>query len=272
MYRHGIFNDLSNNDYHSDPAISRSGVMMFADSPYKYWANYLNPNRPIKKSTDAMDLGSAFHTLILEPLLFQQLYFIKPTRVYLKYDGKDKYESYKRVCEKLENSDFMIIENEDYEKLLGMQRALKSHKEAWELIQNAKYEQSYFWEDKESGMLCKARPDILHDNMIIDLKTCASASSRAYQRAMVDGGYHVQGAIIREAVREIEGNDIPNVINICIEKTYPYAIGIKIISESALDAGLMKFRSVLVDLKRCMADNSWNDYQPETVDLPGWAT
>jgi hypothetical protein len=81
----------------------------------------------------------------------------------------------------------------------------------------------------------------------------------------------VQGAMIREGVKQLTGNDIPTVVNICIEKTYPYAIGIKIISQSALDAGHMKFKNSLLDMKNCMAENKWQSYEPEEVDLPVWS-
>ena len=33
-----------------------------------------------------------------------------------------------------------------------------------------KYEQSFFWQDPATGLLLKARPDILHEDMIVDLK------------------------------------------------------------------------------------------------------
>ena len=59
----------------------------------------------------------------------------------------------------------------------------------------------FSWKDEDSGLIVKARPDVLHDNMIVDLKTIRDASVHSYQRDMVDGWYHVQGAMIRDAVR-----------------------------------------------------------------------
>lgn len=65
MINTGIYPTLSNEQYHADSAISRSGVMKYLESPFKYWAEYLNPDRPAKYSTPAMEFGSAFHTFIL---------------------------------------------------------------------------------------------------------------------------------------------------------------------------------------------------------------
>jgi hypothetical protein len=117
----------------------------------------------------------------------------------------------------------------------------------------------------------KCRPDILRENCIVDLKTCTSADSKTYQRDMYIGDYHTQGAMIREGVKQLTGVDIPTVINICIEKTYPYAIGIKIISPSALEAGHMRFKQTLLDMKACFASNTWDSYEIEEVELPKWA-
>ena len=118
--------------------------------------------------------------------------------------------------------------------------------------------------------MIKVRPDILHSNMIIDLKTCQSAVTRRYLFSMLEHGYHIQGAMIREGLNKLRGFDIPNVINICIEKTYPYSIGIKIISEKALEAGKAEFKALLVALKHAIRYNEFSDLDIETIELPEW--
>jgi exodeoxyribonuclease VIII len=280
---------MSNEDYHATSAISRSGIMLFMQSPYKFWAHYLNPHRPPKESTKAMDFGSAFHMYVLENDKFCEEYFLafeplkSPPKVLLKNVGRPAYEAYKAEKAKI---DFMnesalqdfedktegkkIISFDDQMVLQNMLVALKADPQAWQLIEKASYEQSYFWQDEESGLWLKSRPDILHSNMIVDLKTCANAASYAYQRAMVDGGYHLQGAMCREAIRVVEGREINNVINVCIEKAYPYAIGIKIIGEDALRAGHARYKEILMQMKQCFETNVWPSYEPETVELPNW--
>jgi exodeoxyribonuclease VIII len=270
MIEPGMYPHLSNEDYHSDSAISRSGIMTYLDSPYKYWAHYINTNREKKEVTQSMILGSAFHTFVLEPDKFYRQYVIEPEKVLLKNVGREAYEDYKLKLEIMKTDRRILISNSEWDLLCIMHQALEKHSEAWDLIQGAQYEQSYFWQDKESGLMVKCRPDILHNNIIVDLKTIASASSRYYQRRMYESGYHIQGAMIREGIRETTGKDIPNVINVCIEKVYPFEIGIKIISEKALDEGRRKFKAVSLDINHSIVNNTWESYQPETVDLPGW--
>lgn len=270
MIKPGIYPYLSNEEYHSDTAISRSAIMDFIDTPYKYWGNYINPNRPQKEYTDAMRIGSAFHTLILEPKKFADEYAIEPERVYLKYNGKEAYEAYKQQLAELQNTNKTILSLDEYRCLKAMQSSLLEH-EAWGLIEGAVYEQSYFWEDEHTGIMCKARPDILHEHMIVDLKTCVDASSRAFQRTMVEGGYHIQGAMIREAIKQNTGVIIPAVINIAVEKCYPFTIGIKIIGQDALEIGHLKFKQALLDIKACHEKKQWSSYESEIVELPAWA-
>lgn len=271
MIEQGIYPDLSNEDYHNDSAISRSGIKLFCESPYKYWAEYLNPARPAKKTTDAMEFGSALHAFILEHETFHKYYVIEPKKVLLKDVGRDEYEDYKLKIDLMKSDNRIVLSCQEWDLLTNMKLALQNHEQAWDLIEGAQYEQSYFWRDEHSGLMVKCRPDILRENCIIDLKTCASADSRTYQKTMYLDALHIQGAMCREGVKQLTGFDIPTVINICVEKTYPYQVAIKIISHSALEAGHMKFKQALLDMKACIADNKWSSYEPEEVDLPAWA-
>lgn len=272
MIPQGVYTDLSNDEYHEDTnSISRSAIMAFRDSPYKYWARYLNPNRPPKKMTDAMEFGKAFHEFVLEPEEFKKHFVTKPTKVLLKNVGREKYEEYKKICADLEETNMIVLDDEDYLKLVDMRDALMNHPRARELIEGAMYERSYFWEDEHSGLMVKARPDILHDNLIVDLKTCANASPRAFQYAMIDGGYHIQGAMVREGVNIMESRDIPTIVNIPIEKEYPHSIGVYVIDEFALDEGRMQYKQALLDIKNARADNEYPDYPVQSISLPKWA-
>lgn len=268
----GIYQDLSNKDYHAHKeSISRSAIMDFNKSAYTYWAKHINPERPESKVTSAMELGTAFHTLILEPHLFDKMYAIEPTKVLLKDVGRDNYELYKQKLAELESKNKTVLTFETMEKLLAMSKSLTSHEKAMAFILDGKYEQSYFWIDEHSGLMAKARPDILHANIIVDLKTCDDASPRAFQRAMAESGYHVQGAMVQEGIRKLEEREVSNVVNVCVETKYPYSIGIYPIDESALEAGYVKFKQALLEIKHAKENNDYPHYLTQTISLPVWA-
>lgn len=268
----GIYPDLSNEEYHEHTeSISRSALMEYKKSPYNYWAKYINNSRPFQESTPAMIFGSAFHSLILEPENFDEYFAVVPEQKLLKDVGREEYELYKKQVSEIKNSNKRIISDENLNSLFQMREALWNHSEAIELIQDGKYEQSFFWKDEDSGLTLKSRPDIMHHNMIVDIKTCSDASSHAFQNSMVFGGYHIQGAMIQEGWKNLTGNTISTVINIAIEKTYPYCIGIYIIDEYALDVGRKEFKKLCSDLKSSMINNKWGNYSPQVISLPNWS-
>ena len=272
MINEGIYYDLSSEAYHGDKdSISRSALMEFKKSPYRYWAKHLNPDRPKEESKPSWEFGTAFHTLILEPHLFAKHYFIMPEKVLLKNVGREKYDEYKKVEEEAETTDKQVLSRSDYNRLRDMQGALSRHQRASELVGEAVYESSYFWQDEHSGLRLKCRPDILHANMYVDLKTIHDASPQNYQREMAKHGYHIQAAMVKDGVKAVENRELSACINICVEPTYPYSIGIYIIDEFALETGHLEYKQSCLDLKAAKESQSFPDYGIQTIGLPRWA-
>ena len=68
---------MSNAEYHALDYVSKSHLDEVNKSPFHYWDKYINPNRVIQEPTKQMILGSAFHTLVLEPELFDKEYIVE---------------------------------------------------------------------------------------------------------------------------------------------------------------------------------------------------
>jgi len=270
MIEPGIHPNLTNDEYHAHDSISRSKLMDFAVNPYHYWAMHINSKRPPRKEKKAFEIGQAFHDLILQPDLFNREYKIEPEKVLLKDVGREEYDAYKAECAALALSGATILSAEDYIKLDEMQDRLRNHKEAWSLIEGARYEESYFWRDPHTDLLIKTKPDILHPNMSVDFKTTRSASSRFFQNSIAEYGYHIQAAFVREGRHELEDVNVPNFINICMEKEYPYHLGIYIMEEEAIDEGYHEYKQLLLDLKSAIRDNHWPDHDIQSIGLPAW--
>jgi exodeoxyribonuclease VIII len=271
MARSQIYYNLSNEDYHNEKSsFSRSSIMDFKKSPKNYWAKHIKEDRPAKESTPAMEFGTAFHTLILESHLFDIQYICLPEKV-LKKDNQKQYEINKILEEEAEKNKVKVLSHADYTRLRDMQAALRGNEKARELITDGVYESSYFWEDEASGLMLKARPDILKRNFYVDLKTIDDASPANFQRAMVTGGYHIQAAMIRDAVRYHHGSELSAFINICVEKNYPYSIGIYIIDEEAINVGENEYKSLLLRMKSCIVNNDFPDLEILNIGLPTWA-
>ena len=71
----GIYPDMSNEDYHAGPGVSGSFLAnLLHYTPFK--AKYMKENPPEK--TEALDFGSVFHTLTLEPDKFAKEFVVLP--------------------------------------------------------------------------------------------------------------------------------------------------------------------------------------------------
>ena len=274
MIEPGIYYDLSSEKYHDEKeSISRSALMDFKKNPRKYWAKHLSAERPLEETKPSWGFGTAFHTLILEKHLFYINYICEMKKMPLLKDvGREEYELAKERREifAIENIDKIVLSIKDWIILHAMEGSLLSNTKAQELIQDAIYESSYFWKDEHSGLMLKSRPDILHSNIYVDLKTIDDASPQNYQREMVKYGYHLQAAMVKDGVLATTGEKLSACINICVEKTYPYCVGIYIIDEEAIEQGQFEYKNLLLALKQCIHDNTFRDHEVQTIGLPRW--
>jgi hypothetical protein len=286
----GIY-DISNEEYHASPGISRSGIMEFKKTPSHYWHKYINPDYISDHSSPAVILGQALHTYVLEPEKFKDQYVVKYSESgklekipLLKEVGREAYDLAKKNHElekqkrEAAESEFYknslgkeIIDIDDFKKIEAMARALEKHEQAHGLIKDAQYEKSIYWHDPDTGILCKARPDILHQNMVCDLKSTLNASMREFQRSINSYGYHLQAGMIHEGLKHALGIEIWNFIFIAIEKEEPYAIAVYPLDEVAIAHGIVDFKNTLMRFKNCLDDNYWPGYLTQMISLPTYA-
>lgn len=164
----GIVSGLSIEAYHQDSSISSTGLRELKKSPAHYKAYIDSARQP----TQAMAFGTGFHALVGEPHLFASKYVKAPEG--LDKRTKEGKETYALFLEKNQGKE--ILSHEDYDRMDGMLSALIHNKTALHLLTNGQAEQSIFWTDKETGVMCKCRPDFLRsDGIVVDLKKIGRA-------------------------------------------------------------------------------------------------
>lgn len=267
----GVY-DLDINEYHSGEGFSRSSLMEFLKSPFHFWYKLNNKEQKepvdIIRKINALDFGNALHTYILENETFFDRYVVMEKVNRTTKDGKARYADVKVFAEERGRQ---IICQEAYQEIEAMAASIDAHNEARELISGAVYEKSIYWNDPNTELLCKVRPDIWHSNMICDLKTCLSGSFKDFQRSVISYGYHLQAGMIQEAIKHVMGEKIKNFIYVAIEKEPPYAVAIYQLDEMAVEEGVARFRHILSGVKQCMDANEWPSYQSGLINLPSWA-
>jgi len=269
--KNGVYN-ISIEDYHAGEGFSRSKLIHFNKSPLHFYHEaYGNAKKQklvdIVKKANPLEFGNALHTYVLERDSFFDRYIpmIKVNRTTTA--GK---EAYKAFLDKADGK--QIICEDALMELQAMGESIESHVEAKALISDAEYEKSLFWTDPDTGILCKVRPDIWHNNFICDLKTTASGSFRDFQKSVYTYSYHIQAGMIQEALKHVLGVEMDNFIFVAVEKEAPYAVAVYRLDPLAVGLGVTKFKNILLGIKECQETNNWPSYPSEWIGVPTWAT
>ena len=249
---------ISNAEYHADPAVSASHLHAVAASPYHYWSRFLDPNRPVIEPTAAMRLGSLVHCAVLEPDELNSRYAVAPDR--RSKDGK-------ATAAMLAASGIEAVTAADMELAMAMAASVRSHQAAAELLRNGKAEQSFWWDDVDTGLRCKCRPDWYYGTTVVDLKTTTDASPQGFAKSVANWRYHVQQA------HYMAGTFAERFVFIAVEKTYPYAVGVYELDATAMNVGYALRRNNLQTIADCRAINEWPGYSQgiQNLSLPKWA-
>jgi hypothetical protein len=267
-YAPGVY-DISSEEYHASPGISKSGISQFRKAPKKYWDSYLNPNKPPEEDKKCFRIGKGIHTLLLE---YQKFNFIPdPKMKKSKKADKQIWLDFKEA-----NKDKKIISPDEYDLIVSGAEAISNHPEASKLIiKEAQKEKSFYWIDEESGLLCKCRPDMWHKNIVIELKTTDNASQSAFMRSIYKYDYYTQAAMQIDGVEINTGVKIDYFMFLAIETTRPFSIGVWQLDEAAIDHGRKIYKNNLLKMRECFDKNHWPDYTSgsdvKRISLPTYA-
>lgn len=286
----GIHDDIDNEQYHCGPGISKSGLDLINQSPAHYLERKLHPKPP----TPQMELGTAFHTLVLEPDQFDKQYVRlpfdapnRPTAAQLKAEkpttkALESISYWKAWNEK--NGDKTIIqsapdaghwERDDWRTIHSMKDAVLNHPIAGVLLDPdaGMAEQSVYWIDRETFKLCKCRPDFHNrdHNIIVDLKSTNDASYTGFAKSCGSFRYYVQDPFYTDGMKAV-GEKVDGFVFIAVEKEPPYGVGVYILDPEAKRIGRMAYQRNLNLYAKCKNDDHWPCYPDEIRDLtiPPW--
>ena len=262
----GIYSNISNEEYHAGEGVSSSGIILLLDCPAKFHYQYVLGNR--EPPTDAMQIGTVFHTLILEPEKFEDQILVN--------DFSRNSNKFKEL--KAENVGKIFIKQKDMDTLSGMRNAVMNHSEAKVLLEAKGHaERSMYWEDEETGILCKCRPDKESEmgsfSLMPDVKTTVSANPDDYMRSLDKYNSHISAAMYLEGA-EICGAPRKEFIHIAVEKKPPYIVETYYINQDTLDIGSREFHMTLRNLKKYRESGKWPGYTDgkiKSIGLSDWA-
>ncbi len=274
----GVY-DLPMDTYHGDccagPSASSSGLRtLLTKSPAHYWATSpLNPDRIERKETAALNFGQATHSLLIEGVDLAEQFHILPEG--FRSNATKKFANAIAAKAAAENAGRTAIKVDDAAKIMAMADALRAHPLAMAAFREGEPEKSLIWQDKETGVWLKARPDWLPNKLktIPEYKTALDARLEPFSRDLFNYGYQMQAALMLEGVRIVTGRKPRGIFYIVQEKEPPYAIATYRLRTYDLEWGKIQIYKAIHVFAECIESGKWPSY-PEKVQeirLPAWA-
>lgn len=190
---YGIYTDLSNEKYHEDNGyLSSSQLKKLLDSPELFYKTYIKKEKGKEEKNDNLDVGTAIHMRILEPLEYEKkvTYFTGTRR------GKT-WEAFK-----LENAGKLILGDLQKIQIDNMYESFIKSELGLSLISNGQSEISLFTSLNDKKI--KVRADYLDsiNYRIFDLKSTTGFITEDRFQKMVESkflGYDLQAALYVDA-------------------------------------------------------------------------
>ena len=261
----GIVSDLDNELYHKAYGLSCSDLKVMLRSPAHYHASLLFP----QKTTPEMLLGSALHTAVLQPELFDEEYLELPKMDRRTKEGKELYKQYSESGKNLLDSD-------SYAVVLHMRDSLMQHPIISTVLSTGQPELSCFGCLPEfPHNLVKCRPAWYNPELgvLLDLKTACDASPKAFAKASADYFYHLQNALYNDLFSHVSGKHIQAFLFAVVEKEPPYAVALYQLDADAVEKGRDLYRKAILAYNDSLERHYWVGYSPriEMLQLPAWA-
>jgi hypothetical protein len=193
---------------HQQDHLSFSSLNAFRRSPL----DFIRYKLGIREETEAMVYGSMVHTLILQPKLFDSKYLIKDDFAICQDIGGAKPRATNRYKEWFANweasaGDRIIVDQEDYLLAQSIATATRLNRASAKVLYGPEGEDGECEVGIEGEYLnfrFRGFIDKLFPKYAVDIKTCADAEKKKFQRTILDKGYYIQSAIYKLLCPQIE--------------------------------------------------------------------
>lgn len=263
----GIHDELAPERYHAIERCSQSRLKAFARSPAHCHALMSDP-----PDSEALVLGSATHTAILEPDEFHRRYMFAPECDRRTTAGKAIWADAQLVGARTGRA---VLAHKHLDAIHGMVEAMARFEAARDFLAAvAVVERSILWH--EGGVGCKLRLDGLvgteGGGIVLDVKTCQDARPAAFERDIFRFGYYRQGGMYRRGIRAVGEPWRAHVI-IAVEKKPPHGVCVYQLEPEAVDAGERDALRLIPLYGACAASGEWPGYTESirTISLPSYA-
>lgn len=254
----GIYLGVPIDKYHLVGGYCKSNLSDIAN----YGISMMEYRKSNPEYSDAMLKGSMFHDLCLLPDTYHETYLVGPTvkrntKAWKKYqeDNPDKVLVTSGMSDDVHRMRDSLMENPSIRPILEADTILR--------------ETSLWVPDPGTGLLTKARPDIIVDGVIYDLKSSIAPWVDAFDYSVKKYDYDMQSAFYQDACAW-NGMQIDDFKFLVVGSKPPWLTAIYNLSEERVAYGRERYRYALDELERYfMSDDQWDGlpYAREVVTL-----
>lgn len=229
----GLYGDMPNDDYHAQTDWLSSSMLKSA----------LPEHYKTGGSQDALDFGTLFHAVVLEPHTLDRYVALDAEKIGLKSDGTPAAVptmtvAWKRAVAEAEQDGRTVVAQSDWDRAHAMADKVREHATASRLLFDGEgtYEESAFAVD-EHGRQVRARFDRRIPGAIVDLKsTSAQPGRKNLESTVLNYGYDLSAAHYLE-VADLLDLDCPTFALVFASKTEPYRVTVTDLDKSFLARG-----------------------------------
>lgn len=249
----GIYPGVPMRKYLSTNALGASHLEWLSISPLRYRHMVAVGG---EDDTEATVRGTAVHTAVLEPHLFDRTYGDDSGLLALVPEAASPRATkiYKEGRAALEAAGKVVLKADEYARVRNMAAAVLANPIAAQALKKApEREVTALWD--RDGMLCKARGDALGEGLLVDLKT--TKDLRGFSPWVITKlGYYRRGAWYKDGLARL-GRKVEHVIFIAVESEPPHDVGVFALDQAALDCGTMECDNLVALLKQCQESGEW---------------
>ena len=182
--------------------IGHSMLDAFRESPRDYRVKYSGP-RSREPKGDALRLGSAAHDLAADPVAFLRDWFVLPEDVNLRTKAGRSV----RDAAITNRGDCYLTAGEFSDVRRWIEALMRGRATGPLLRSPGVRERSLFWQDEETGLICKCRPDLWLEEarIVVDIKTSRNARPDWFRKEIEDRGYHRGAAWYLDGLAQVAG-------------------------------------------------------------------
>jgi len=264
-----LIHDLPFDDYNAIEAERKSTLTAMAESPGAYRHRCDTPF----EASPAMDFGSAVDTLLFEgkDALLEQ-FAMRPEGLKLTTKAGKAW--------KRDNPGIIVPAHEVYSTAL----AALMDPIARRFLDEGEFQVSGFWQDEDSGLWCKCRPDIYDESkpawtewtqaipVVADLKITGVIDPHAWTRVAYRLKYHWQAAMYLDGMTEATGVPHELFYFIVAESKPPHQVRVYETPSSVIAQGRAEYQMALMQVKACRDADYWptSTGKVETIKFERW--